>query len=348
MNKWLIAAALLLSFTHETLQAQQMRKWSDNGRIIYSDVSPSPTAREVGAVSGTPNGAQAGSAPGKSAAAPNDAGVIEFIAGKVSVTHGDGRSAVTGVGAKIFEGDAISTAGDGELHIGMTDGGVLAVRPNSQLRIAQYQANGSPSDRSVINLITGGLRSITGWIGKAMAPNYRITTASATIGVRGTDHETWVIPAGSTAGEPGTYEKVNIGESVLQGAQGTVSVKPDGRAGYLSLAASEPPRLLAATPVFFAATRGDGRLQGRHDSVLRTLEQRRQQRLQQLRDATQRGTPDNSGGKGATNPASPGAAAGTAPAVSAEDLRKAQEALRELQKQVEERNRAIDQAGANK
>ena len=34
------------------LCAQQIRKWEDNGRTIYSDVRPSATAREMGSVSG--------------------------------------------------------------------------------------------------------------------------------------------------------------------------------------------------------------------------------------------------------------------------------------------------------
>jgi hypothetical protein len=344
MNKWLFAAALLLALPHAALQAQQIRKWNDNGRIVYSDVSPSPTAREVGAVAGAPNGAQAAPAAG-----PNQAGVIEFYAGKVSITHGDGRPAAAAIGAKVLEGDAIATAGDGELHIDMTDGGVLAVRPNSQVQIASYQANGEASDHSVVNLITGGLRSITGWIGKSLAPNYRITTASATIGVRGTDHETTVIPAGSAVGEPGTYEKVYAGESVLQGAQGSVSVKPTTNPGYLSLAGKEAPRILPAAPAFLKAAPHDGRLQGRHDAVLRSYEQKREQRRQQVRESLQHRPQESPGGKAAAKgppAAPPSATAGEG--VSEEDLRRAQETLREVQKKAEERRRAIDDAGSSK
>jgi hypothetical protein len=44
--------AILLLTRSSGLHAQQIRKWEDNGRTIYSDIRPSATAREVGSVSG--------------------------------------------------------------------------------------------------------------------------------------------------------------------------------------------------------------------------------------------------------------------------------------------------------
>ena len=48
---FLVAAMLLTGSTG--LHAQQIRKWEDNGRTIYSDIRPSATAREVANVPGT-------------------------------------------------------------------------------------------------------------------------------------------------------------------------------------------------------------------------------------------------------------------------------------------------------
>jgi hypothetical protein len=47
--------AVLCSTSTPGLYAQQIRKWQDNGRTIYSDIRPSPTAREIGNVSGAGN-----------------------------------------------------------------------------------------------------------------------------------------------------------------------------------------------------------------------------------------------------------------------------------------------------
>jgi len=334
-RKWLLAAALVLAIPHASLHAQQLRKWIDNGRVIYSDVQPTPTAREAGAVSGTPNGAQAAAA--RPPAGPNQAGVVEFFTGRVTITHGNGRPVATSIGAKVLEGDAISTAADGELHLEMTDGGLLAVRPNSQIKISQYRANGDAGDASVMSLVYGGLRSITGWIGKSLAPNTRIVTPSATIGIRGTDHETTVVLPGSAVGEPGTYEKVYAGETVVQTAQGAVSVRPASNPGFASTTGREAPRLLSSSPAFLSSARSDARLQGRHDAVMRSYEQKRELRRRAVEQERTQGTP--------TLPATPSAPGTNAGTVSEEDLRKAQELLRQAQKGAEQRHKAIDDAG---
>jgi len=68
----------------------------------------------------------------------------------------------------------------------MEDGGYIGVRPNTQMRIANYKAEGGPDDQSVISLLQGSFRSITGWIGKLGGSNYRIVTRTVTI--RGSRH----------------------------------------------------------------------------------------------------------------------------------------------------------------
>ena len=288
MCRLVLVAACLMFAIQSGLHAQQIRKWNDNGRIVYSDTSPSPTAREIGTVAAPQTSAPASSGLAQARSTSNQAGVVEFLDGKVSVIHANGSQEATVVGQKVMEGDTISTASDGEMHIDMTDGGVLAIKPNSSIKITQYQANGDANDRSFLSIIKGGLRSITGWIGKTQPANYKVMTPSATIGVRGTDHETHVVLPGSPDGEPGTYEKVHAGESVLQGAQGTMSVKPGANPGFLSHAGKEAPRLIAGAPTFLRAGKHDSRLQGRHDQVLRSFEQRREQRRQNLREAVQR------------------------------------------------------------
>jgi hypothetical protein len=283
---FLLAACMMLAIGGD-LHAQQIRKWNDNGRIVYADTSPSPGAREIGTVAVAKADAPASAGTGAKST-PNQAGVVEFFDGKVTIQRANGSQAAARVGQGVLEGDTISTAGDGAMHIDMTDGGVLAIKPNSSIRITQYQARGDANDRSYLNIFKGGLRSITGWIGKTQPANYKIMTPSATIGVRGTDHETHVVLPGSSDGEPGTYEKVHAGESVLKGAQGTLSVKPGATPGFLSHAGREAPRLFASAPAFLRAGRHDVRLEGRHEKVLRSFEQRREQRRQQLREAIQR------------------------------------------------------------
>lgn len=213
--------------------------------------------------------------------ARNDAGRIEIVEGAVSVTGANGTRRAVRAGETLYEGDAVSTGSDGELHAELIDGGVIAVRPNTLLRITRYKAEGGPTDTSVFNLVKGSFRSITGWIAQRNPANYRIQTPTATVGVRGTDHEPLVIAEGATEGEPGTYDRVHAGATRVQGKSGVVDVTA-GRTGFFSGRAGARPRLLDGTPAFFRAGRQDRRLEGRHEKVRQVLETRRVERRQQI------------------------------------------------------------------
>ena len=135
--------------------------------------------------------------------------------------------------AQLNQGDRIETASDGEVHISFEDGGYLALRPNSALRIDEYVVTGAATDSATLNLLKGALRSITGWIGKLDAPRYRVAAGTSIIGVRGTDHEVViVVPEDAGAGmEAGVHNRVNEGGTTLRNAGGMVDIAP-GAAAY--------------------------------------------------------------------------------------------------------------------
>ena len=218
-------------------------------------------------------------APAAAAGGRNEAGQIELVSGAVSVMAPDRSTRIPQQGEMIYEGDAITTGADGELHAEMLDAGVIAVRPNTQMSITKYSAQGDANDTSIFGLVRGSFRSITGWIGKNNPARYRINSPTATIGVRGTDHEPLVIPEGSSEGAPGTYDKVAAGGSFIQGKTGTVNVTP-GKAGFFAQNGRERPRLLDRVPAFFRPGRNDARLEGRHDQIRKVIEQRRSERRQ--------------------------------------------------------------------
>ena len=122
------------------------------------------------------------------AASPNLAGKVELVEGDVTVHDRAKKPRKVAVGDTIHEGEGIVTGKDGELHLNMEDGGFIAVRPNTKMRIVAYQAMGDESDKGVFSLLQGTFRSVTGWIGKYNPRSYQVRTPTATIGVRGTDH----------------------------------------------------------------------------------------------------------------------------------------------------------------
>jgi hypothetical protein len=206
---------------------------------------------------------------------------VDFVEGAVTVQDRARIARSVRRTDRVFEGETIVTGRDGEVHLAMEDGGYIAVRPNSNLSVVSYQANGTSDDKSVLSLLSGTFRSITGWIGKQNPRNYRVHTPTATIGVRGTDHEPLVIPEGSRDGEPGTYDKVNAGRSVIESRHGRVEVAPN-QAAFAPLRGRPQPRLLTQIPAVFRPTRNEERLRDRHADVQRNVDRLREVRRQEI------------------------------------------------------------------
>ncbi len=207
------------------------------------------------------------------------AGKVDLVEGDVRIYDKAMKARTVKVGDGVNESESIVTGADGELHMQMADGGYIAVRPNTKMRIAIFRAEGDENDKGVFGLLVGSFRSITGWIGKHSPRNYQVNTPTATIGVRGTDHEPLVIPEGSKEGEAGTYDKVNAGGSFIQTAHGRVEVA-EHRAAFAAHAGTVAPRLLDSVPNFFRPTRNEQVLEHRHEAVQRTLDKRRDERRQ--------------------------------------------------------------------
>ena len=96
-------------------------------------------------------------------------------------------------GATFETGDMISTGRGSSAQLLFSDGGEITMRPDSQLRIEQYgyRAESPPADDAFFRLLKGGMRAVTGLIGKRGNQDaYRVGAMTATIGVRGTDFTT--------------------------------------------------------------------------------------------------------------------------------------------------------------
>ncbi len=145
------------------------------------------------------------------------AGHVQFVIGDVKLITKTGVTRALVKGGEVDEGDRIVTAAGASAQIKMVDGGFIAVRPNTDLRIDTYHYVGrnDGKESAILSLLKGGFRTITGIIGHTDKKNYLIKTATATIGIRGTDHEPMVIlppaPGHVAIAEPGTYDKVNVG-----------------------------------------------------------------------------------------------------------------------------------------
>lgn len=189
------------------------------------------------------------------------AGQFQFVAGTVKVVNRAGVERVAIKGMNVDEGDTVATAVNASAQIRMVDGGFVAVRSDSRLKLETFVFNGKEDgqERSLIMLLKGGFRAITGLIGNQNKQNYLIKTPTATIGVRGTDHEPMYIPPPSTGvatgGVPGTYDKVNIGAAFIKTDFGVIHINPN-QVGFVA-GADKIPLLLPKIPEFYKPAPSD-------------------------------------------------------------------------------------------
>ena len=212
-------------------------------------------------------------------------GTVDELSGSASVTDPSGQSAPVAAGQKIFEAETINTGPDGEVHIVTEDGGIIALRPDTAFHIDEYKAEGGSTDKIFMSLFQGAIRSITGWIGKHNASSYLITTPTATIGIRGTDHEVTVIDSWN-GDQPGTYDTVNSGSTVLKTVQGEVQVRP-GKFAFAPRDRKKAPFLLAQRPHFYARRklRIENRILQRKEYLHGRLEHMRDARIKEMKES---------------------------------------------------------------
>lgn len=222
-------------------------------------------------------------APAEKTAEVNVAARIALLEGEVNIYDSAKKKRAVKVGDHVTEGDNIVTGKDGELHLEMEDGGFISVRPNTKMRIVKYQAKGEESDSAIFGLLQGSFRSVSGWLGKYNRNNYMVRTPTATVGIRGTDHEPYVIPAGSTEGEPGTYDRVHEGGTYIKNAAGRTEVAAN-QSGFVSHGKADRPRVLKEHPKFFRAAKNDHVFKAKHAEVQARIEKRREERRASIRD----------------------------------------------------------------
>ena len=126
------------------------------------------------------------------------AGVTQFTSGDTTVRRGNAAADTLSKGRAVDSGDTILTGSNGQAQIRFTDGGLVAVQPNSEFNIRNYADRNDPkTDNFLVDLARGGMRAITGLIGKRNRDNYKVITRTATVGIRGSSFHLAYNPDGS-------------------------------------------------------------------------------------------------------------------------------------------------------
>ncbi len=149
-------------------------------------------------------------------------GTVAAVVGNPVASSG-GATRELAAGSEVFENDRITVA-KGNVQLVLRDKTKLVVGPNSTLLLSQFVFQGDNKAQKIsIKALRGSYRFFTGESSKSA---YKISTTSATIGIRGTVFDFWVVKltgavvysgavdlAGLEAGVVRVNEGCNMGEA---------------------------------------------------------------------------------------------------------------------------------------
>jgi hypothetical protein len=151
-------------------------------------------------------------------------GVVTHLSGPLLDQKLDGSVKVLGLKSEVENGDTLVSEKNTYAQIRFVDNHEITLKPGTTFRIENfsYDAGKPDADSAAFSLVKGGLRSITGLLGKRNKEKFSLKTPSATIGIRGT---TFVAQWVSAPGLPDA--------AALLGVPGPQSRTPAPSAGAL-------------------------------------------------------------------------------------------------------------------
>ena len=161
-------------------------------------------------------------------------GRVEFAAGNAVRVDARGNEQRLTRGTELNQGDTVRTV-IGRAQIRFTDGAFTSVLPNSEFRIDEYgfDKDKEENSKSFFSLLKGGLRTITGAIGKLRKGAYRVKTPVATIGIRGTEYVAVLGNSLTVWVGDGIVEACNDGGCTNTGSGGQIYVRNGNTKGII-------------------------------------------------------------------------------------------------------------------
>lgn len=129
---------------------------------------------------------------------PQRIALVVASRGEVSVVSKEGVSRAGTMGSAIFVGDRLLTKSGSTVELVFLDGSKLALAGEGDLSVDEYAYGGKKKPTSVIAIKSGIFSFMAGKIAKIAPENYKVETATATIGIRGSGGHGVVTPDGLT------------------------------------------------------------------------------------------------------------------------------------------------------
>jgi hypothetical protein len=114
-------------------------------------------------------------------------GTVTKAEGVVTVIRADGTSVTVEAGDPVFQGDIVTTSGDGGIGISFVDGSAFSLGGSGRMVLDELVYDpGTGEGSSSVSLMSGVFSFVSGEIAKSGPDAMTVTTPVATIGVRGT------------------------------------------------------------------------------------------------------------------------------------------------------------------
>jgi hypothetical protein len=189
-------------------------------------------------------------------------GVVAHLNGPLMDRKADGTVKVLAAQSEVENGDTLVTEKNTYAQIRFIDHGEITLRPGTTFKIENYayDADKPDGDSAAFSLLKGGLRSITGLLGKRNKEKFSLKTPTATIGIRGTTFiAQWVgdasglpsVPSSTPSSAapplaPGLHVAVQEGMIVVTNAGGAQNF-PAGQFGFVP-SVHQPPIIVPQNP----------------------------------------------------------------------------------------------------
>lgn len=181
------------------------------------------------------------------------AATVTHLSGPLVVRTVSGTTKSIAIGSSVEAGDTVETAKRTYARLKFTDGSEVTLKPDTQFKVEKYVYDQTKpkEDVGAFNLIKGGLRTISGQVGKRNDKNsYQMRTPTATIGIRGTIYDVTYCSGSSCGAIPtGLYLAVTDGQVVITNSEGVQTTLPVLAGQYVYVATpTSPPVVLPKAP----------------------------------------------------------------------------------------------------
>jgi hypothetical protein len=113
---------------------------------------------------------------------------VTHLSGPLLAKKADGTVKILALRSEVENGDILVSERNTYAQLKFIDNSEITLKPNTTFKIENFEFDeGKPAaDNASFSLVKGGLRSITGLLGKRSKEKFALKTPTATIGIRGT------------------------------------------------------------------------------------------------------------------------------------------------------------------